>query len=748
MDGGAAPPTPRGAELIAGWAIRFSEAGPDRFAEAAREAAAALAAGLDVDRVILYLARDGTDRAVLVEWTADGVAPRMDEAPRAIREPLAWRDARFDAGEPVVIDDVTALPAEAARERELLEAGGVAACVVVPLGRTPNAPGPERRLSRHSALAVDSTRGPRHWSDEERTVLEAAGRIAAAAYSYARALEAAAESHRWHQALFHHARDAIFLADPGSGVIVDVNAAGEELIGSGRDQIVGRPFLDLHPEDDQPSRAAAFTKRARGRTGAPTRGTVLHRDGRRIPVEITAGIVEHDGRRVLQGLFRDVSERQEAAASMHRLAYLDPVTGLGNRAAMGEHLAGALGEAAEDGSVAVVFLDLDAFKRVNDALGHQTGDRLLSEIGERLRTVLGPAAPPEGAAAFRYGGDDFVLVLPGADEQRARAVVAQIEAELTRPVVLDENHEVAVRTNSGIALGPRDGTTVDDLVRAADLAMLAAQDAGSGSEVFAPRLADRARVRMAIEERLPRALAEGRLQVVYQPLVHLVTGAVVGVETLARWVDEDLGPVAPSDFVPVAAATGAIAQLGRVVLDRTLRQAATWRAAGTAAPAAINVSAEELRSLDYATLVLERLEHHGLPADALEIEISEATMLEHDADAIDTLRRLQEAGVRLALDDFGARFSSLAHLRNVRLDHIKLDGDLVQRVTESGTDRAIVRAIVQVAAELDAAVTAEGIERQETIAALLELGVEIGQGHALARPGDADAISARMERRS
>lgn len=727
--------------MVAAWAIRFSEAGPGAFADAAREAAAELGAGLGVDRVILYLALAEESRAVLVEWTADGVAPRMPEGPRAIRERLPWRDARFEAGDSVAIDDVSALPDAAARERELLEAADVRSCVLVPLGRTADAPGPERRLSIHSGLAVDATREVRHWAAEELTVLEAAGRIAAAAYSYARALEAATESHRWHQALFHHARDAIFLADPGSGVIVDVNAAGEELIGSSRAQIVGRPFLDLHPDDDQPARAAAFTKRARGRTGAPTSGTVLHRDGRRIPVEITAGIVEHDGRRVLQGLFRDVSERHETAASMHRLAYRDAVTGLGNRAAMTEHLEGAL--AATGGQVAVVFLDLDAFKRINDALGHQAGDRLLSEIGERLRATLGAAAPPDGPAAFRYGGDDFVLVLPGADERAARLLLGDIDGALAQPVPLDD-HRVSVRTNTGIAVAPRDGQTVDDLVRAADLAMLAAKDRRSGSEVFSPPLADRARVRMAIEERLPRALADGRLQVVYQPLVHLVTRTVVGIETLARWVDDDLGPVAPSDFVPVAAATGSISELGRVVLDQTLRQTATWRAAGTLAPAAVNVSAEELRSLDYATLVLQRLEHHGLPPAALELEISEATMLEHDADAIDTLRRLQDAGVRLALDDFGARFSSLAHLRNVRLDHIKLDGDLVERVAESDTDRAIVRAVVQVATELRASVTAEGIERETTITALLELGVEVGQGHALARPADAETISDRL----
>jgi len=427
------------------------------------------------------------------------------------------------------------------------------------------------------------------------------------------------------------------------------------------------------------------------------------------------------------------------AEALRTIGHRDPVTGLGNRVGLREQLDELLGR---DRPVTVAFLDLERYKRINDTLGHLLGDRLLARVAEQLRTLLADRAP-EGSRAYRFNSADFVVVLPGRDERVAAALLEEVGRILAEPVSVD-GHQVTLRCRGGISVGPRDGATADTLIGAADLAMLAAKNRGTARELFSPAMADEARTRLAIEERLPRALQDGGLNVVYQPLIDLRTGALAGIETLARWSDSELGTVSPGDFVPIASATGSIVALGRVVLDLTLRQAAIWRAAGCAAPAAVNVSAEELRTDDYADAVLRALDEHGLPPGALEVEISEATMIDHDEAAIRTLRRLEGAGVRLALDDFGARFSSLAHLRNVRVHHIKLDRDLVERVDSSVTDRAIVKAVVDVAEALGATVTGEGIERGGTIEALLELGVQVGQGHALGRPGPASAITARL----
>jgi diguanylate cyclase (GGDEF)-like protein len=425
------------------------------------------------------------------------------------------------------------------------------------------------------------------------------------------------------------------------------------------------------------------------------------------------------------------------AEALRSIGHRDPVTGLGNRTGLREHLDRIIAEGP--GPVAVAFVDLERFKRINDTLGHLLGDLLLERVAEQLTAAIRSAGAPEGTTAFRFNSADFVVVIPGGGEEAAEDLLGVIAAAMVEPVDVN-GHRVSLQSRGGIAVGPRDGATADQLIGAADLAMLAAKARGTTRETFTPELAERARMRLAIEERLPRALEDGGLNVVYQPLLRLADRSLFGVETLARWKDRELGTVSPGEFVPIASATGSIVALGRVVLDLTLRQAREWRRAGSVAPAAVNVSAEELRTEDYADVVLNALRAHGLPAGALEVEISEATMIDHDEAAIHTLRRLEAAGVRLALDDFGARFSSLAHLRNVRLHHIKLDRDLVERVDSSTTDRAIVKAVVDVARALQADVTGEGIEREATIDALLELGVDVGQGHALARPGSPDQV--------
>jgi diguanylate cyclase (GGDEF)-like protein/PAS domain S-box-containing protein len=487
--------------------------------------------------------------------------------------------------------------------------------------------------------------------------------------------------------------------------------------------------------------ADARTARA-VRVGALRRGSWqgearLRRRGREpVPVLLrVSAIRDAAGRGVgYVALAADVTERQAAEARVRHLAHHDGLTGLPNRLLFQERLAAALADARRSRrGGAVLLLDLDRFKEVNDSLGHPAGDELLREAAARLR---GCAAPADTVA--RLGGDEFAIVQPGrgggaGPAEAARALAGAVMGALARPFRV-EGQDVHAGTSVGVALFPDDGAAAGDLLRRADMALYRAKAAGRGtSRFFEPAMEEEARSRKAVEGELRRALERDELELFYQPQVRLADGLVVGLEALVRWRHPTRGLVGPAEFVPVAEESGLILALGERVLDEACRRLRAWDADGRRLRVAVNLSPAQFR-VGLAEAVERRLAAHGADPRRLELELTEGALLRDTRANVATLERLKATGVTLALDDFGTGYSSLGYLGRFPFDAIKIDRSFVAGLGRDAYATAIVRTVVGLGHELGMTVVAEGVETRAQLERLRDLGCDVGQGFLFGRP--------------
>jgi len=409
----------------------------------------------------------------------------------------------------------------------------------------------------------------------------------------------------------------------------------------------------------------------------------------------------------------------------------DALTGLPNRSQLQRGLTTALEKVADGRSpgTAVMILDLNGFKEVNDALGHQQGDRLLAVVGQRLTDAAGSAA-----LVTRLGGDEFA-VLAGdlADEDAAVRLGRRLLRALEHPVPLD-GMEVEVTGSLGVALAPAHATEPAALLKRADLAVHDAKASTRGLRVFDPTLAAEDPRRLALATELRTAVHEGHLEVHVQPQAEVGTGRVVSVEALVRWTHPQLGRVGPDEFIPVAERSGLIGPLTTLVLDRSLAAVAAWRAAGSDLSVAVNLSTRSLHDTDLVDEVERLLRRHGVPADRLTLEVTEGSVMADPARTIAVLHRLRELGCLLSVDDFGTGYSSLSYLKKLPVHEVKIDQSFVTGLRTGGEDVAIVRAIVDLGGHLGLKVVAEGVEDQQTWDLLAGIGCDLVQGWHLARP--------------
>jgi diguanylate cyclase (GGDEF)-like protein len=427
-------------------------------------------------------------------------------------------------------------------------------------------------------------------------------------------------------------------------------------------------------------------------------------------------------------VFNDlIGERQAREAELAWQAYHDVLTALPNRAALAELLGDVLMTSADD--VAVLFLDLDRFKLINDSHGHAVGDRVLIALGQRLQVALDRAG-----VVGRFGGDEFVAVCPGVGgEPGARAMAGRIAEALKTPLRF-EAQEIWLDGSIGIAL-PKPGDSADDVLRNADTAMYRAKENGRGGyAVFDQQMREWAILRLDIERDLHRAVERNELVLHYQPKVALNGGAPVGAEALLRWVHPDRGMVSPADFIPVAEETGLIVPIGRWVLEQAAAQASAWRrTTGRPVPVAVNLSAHQLGDPSLPAQVADALQRaHALPTDVV-IEITESAVLQDVEGATERLQTLRAMGVRVSVDDFGTGYSSLSYLQRLPIDELKIDRSFVQRL-DNGATGAIVGSIVGLAHAIGLAVVAEGIETEDQLGLLRTMACDLGQGFLLARP--------------
>ncbi len=413
----------------------------------------------------------------------------------------------------------------------------------------------------------------------------------------------------------------------------------------------------------------------------------------------------------------------------------DSLTGLPNRKLLIEQLEGALAERDENESVALFVLDLDRFKEVNDTLGHQTGDRLLHIVSDRLSEAVRP-----GDTVARLGGDEFAILLSSIrGEGDALEVAQRIGVALTEPFEL-EGLLLELEGSVGVALAPQHGATVEQLLRCADIAMYVAKEERTAVEIYDASRDRHSTNRLGLLGSLRKGVEEGELELHYQPKVALSTGAVTGVEALVRWRHPQRGLVLPDDFIPLAEHSGLMHRLTAFVVDAALAQAAEWWSVGLQVPVAVNVSARDLHGSVLAKTVAAGLARHALPATALRLELTERVLMSDPARVADTLAALERLGVRLSLDDFGTGYSSLVLLQQMPVGEIKVDRSFVSRLGAGG-DLAIVRSIIDLAHALGIEAVAEGVETEETWLRLEELGCDSAQGWFVSRPMPAQAAT-------
>ena len=426
-----------------------------------------------------------------------------------------------------------------------------------------------------------------------------------------------------------------------------------------------------------------------------------------------------------------VHAREAAEGTLAYHATHDQLTGLTNRPILIERIEHALSLRAWRDGVALLYLDLDRFKPVNDSWGHRTGDRVLSVVASRLEAAVRPSD-----TVARIGGDEFVVLCEGLDSPEDAVDVAErIVRAIEEPITFDD-HVVVISASVGIAR-PNSTTTSESLIRDADVAMYRAKELGRNRwEVFDSNLRSQVERRRCAEVDLQEALSRGQLRVFYQPLVRVSGGEIVGFEALLRWERPGFGLVAPADFIPLAEETGLIVPIGTWVLEEACRQAVAWRDAfpDLAPSVSVNLSARQFDQPSLATIVADVLDRSGLDPRSLVLELTESLLIHGDARSLGTLNEIKRHGVRIAIDDFGTGFSGLAYLRKFPFDILKVDQSFVEDLALPDPDATIVGAIVSLAHALGRTVVAEGVETREQLTALRKMDCDVAQGYLIARP--------------
>jgi diguanylate cyclase (GGDEF)-like protein/PAS domain S-box-containing protein len=545
-------------------------------------------------------------------------------------------------------------------------------------------------------------------------------------------------------AILDETSDFVGTADT-DGRVISINPAGLAMLGLTAEAVVGRRLTEFHPPwagefiiqsclpmtvRDGCWKGETALLTGAGREVPVSQVIVAHREG-------SSGEV-----RYFSTIMRDISEVKLYEKQLEHQATHDALTGLPNRSLLGDRLQQAMAHAERyECKVAVLFLDLDQFKFVNDSLGHEVGDRLLIAVAERLRNAV-----RQGDTVARQGGDEFVVVLADIERLEDAADVARkLLAAMQPPLVID-GHELFVTASIGISLFPQDGTDVPTLLRHADMAMYRAKDEGRNSFQFFASDMNRCVVeRLSMEGGLRHALEREEFLLYYQPQVDLASGQIIGVEALLRWNHPDLGLVPPAKFIPLAEETGLIVGIGNWVLRKACAQNKAWQDAGLPPIAvSVNISARQFRRQEMVDAVRQTLAATGLAARHLDLELTE-TMIMHEPERVTALlRQLSEMGVQISVDDFGTGYSSLNYLKRFPINKVKIDQSFVREITSDPDDAAVAKTIVSIAHDMHMKVIAEGTETEGQVNALRSYGCDEIQGYFFSRPLPPDEVAALL----
>ncbi|WP_075793507.1 bifunctional diguanylate cyclase/phosphodiesterase [Massilia putida] len=523
--------------------------------------------------------------------------------------------------------------------------------------------------------------------------------------------------------------------------IVDCNERGAFFYGATRSQLVGSLISELHHGSSFDDLAANYrTALAVG----------FHQEDRRMPENNRLNIRWGHRRIVRVGdvlavTLQDISERKEHESQLARLANEDSLTGLPNRHWFLNFVPAALAQAHEgDHGAALLFIDLDEFKQVNDSHGHAVGDRLLKLAAERLMSQLRP-----GDSVARFGGDEFVVLLSPFDSDQQVAIVAtRIVDAFSKPfLIADDQHMIGASV--GIAVYPRDGLDAATLIRHGDIAMYAGKAEGKGQyRFFDPAQSNILKTRTQLRQRLLEAIDKRQFVLYYQPRVDTRTGELLSMEALLRWEHPQLGMIRPDEFIPLAESSGLIVPIGAIVIDQACAQLAAWRAQGAVpVPVSINVSPKQFLRGGVQRELADALQRHAVPAGLLEVEITESAMMGDQAEILAELAAIRALGVKLHVDDFGTGYSSLSQLQRMKMDVLKVDRSFTAELGRSKEGTVFFQAIVSMAHALGMEVVAEGVENEEQLGILRALNCNEVQGYFVARPQPAAAIAPLLAQR-
>jgi diguanylate cyclase (GGDEF)-like protein/PAS domain S-box-containing protein len=536
------------------------------------------------------------------------------------------------------------------------------------------------------------------------------------------------------------------IVDPGSMRFVSGNPASLRNTGYTLEELRGLRFGDVFSVEDLDDRGLLQkVEQATNRT--PTEMRQRCKDGSQRNVEATCYRIDFENRQGLAVAVHDVTVRRkvetqllEKHQQLDHLAHHDHLTGLPNRLYLAAHLPEAIEQAKKNGNMlAVLFLDLDRFKHINDSRGHETGDKLLKTVAQRIRTTM-----RADDLVVRMGGDEFIVVMRGIrGTEQVNDAAARINHALGAPMVVD-GRTLVTTVSIGVALYPHDGADMGELLRHSDTAMYQAKDRGRNNfQLFSPVMDKRLKERIAIESSLRTALQSRQLDVHYQPIVDIESHRVIALEALLRWKHPNHGYVRPERFVNIAEEAGLIVPIGEFVMQRVVEDMARWRQAeGKLVPVAINVSAVQLQRSNLAESIKRLTKEYGLEPNMLQIELTESAVFERREPRAreasqDAVAKLRELGVHIAIDDFGTGYSSLSYLKRWRVDTLKIDRSFIRDLVTDLSDLAIVSAIIAMARHLHIQVVAEGIEGWQQLEKLRQLGCSYAQGYLFARPAPA-----------
>ncbi|MDP9478859.1 MAG: EAL domain-containing protein [Actinomycetota bacterium] len=734
------------------------------------EASEVLASSLDYRATLSNVARQAVPR--LADWCAVDVADEEDgslnrlavvhEDPEKVARALELQERYppdpnsprgapkvLRTGRPELYPEITDEMLEAAARDEehlrLLRRMGFTSVIVVPM---------VTRGKTLGVISLVSSESGRRYGEADLDLAEELARRAATAVDNARLYDVArkevAERERAEEQIRRQAdlldlsHEPIFAWDPEGGIAY-WNRGSEELYGFSKEEALGRLSHELlrtvHPVPL--AEFEAMLEREGQWLGELEHTT---RDGLRVTVESRQMLVEtSDGSRQVLETNRDISERKALEHELTHQALHDGLTGLPNRVLFLDRLDHALARLGRsDSSVAVLFLDLDDFKIVNDSLGHEAGDNLLVAVSGRLRDCL-----REDDTLARLGGDEFTVLLEEIpDASEASLIAERVMQTFTLPFDV-AGREVFVSCSVGVSLSDSAQSQPQELLRDADVAMYRAKAGGKGRRaLYEPGMGTRARARLELESALRRALAQGELRVHYQPKVRLGSDRIAGMEALVRWEHPERGLIPPSEFVPLSEETGLILPVGRWVLEEACRQAKEWQKrypTDPPLPISVNLSVRQFRHQGLVEDVAEALRKAGLEPSCLELEVTESAVMDDVEAAIATMGELKGLGVGLSIDDFGTGHSSLNYLRRFPVDELKIDKSFVDGLGKEAKGTAIMRTMTMLARALGLTVVAEGVEDAEQLACLREMECDLAQGYYFARPMPSDEAGKLLE---